>query len=254
MQALNLVLHAGGNAVDRAVLDTVPVPEHTDTWYPIPHAMLLEQVYGSLAGAGLTVVNEAHALAREGARYFGLLQVANGHNADDYGLVIGLRNSHDQSFPAALACGSGVFVCDNLAFSGEIKIGRKHTRFIERDLPGLVTTALGRLNDVRRFQDIRIQEYKRTEITRTEADHLIVEMFRSRVINVQRIPEVLKEWEVPRHPEFSANGLTVWRLFNAVTESLKGRVAVEPRCTMALHGLLDTVCNVKPVQVEEVVE
>jgi hypothetical protein len=29
-----------------------------------------------------------------------------------------------------------VFVCDNLAFSGEIKIARKHTRFIVRDLPG----------------------------------------------------------------------------------------------------------------------
>jgi hypothetical protein len=28
--------------------------------------------------------------------------------------VIGLRNSHDKSFPAAIAMGSSVFCCDNL--------------------------------------------------------------------------------------------------------------------------------------------
>jgi hypothetical protein len=33
--------------------------------------------------------------------------------------VLGLRNSHDKRFPAGLVGGSAVFVCDNLAFSGE---------------------------------------------------------------------------------------------------------------------------------------
>ena len=66
-----------------------------------------------------------------------------GHAQDDYGLVIGLRNSHDKSFPASIALGSGVFVCDNLAFSAEVTIARRHTRFIERDLPRVVHTAVG---------------------------------------------------------------------------------------------------------------
>src|SRR5262249_51585397 len=84
---------------------------------------------------GLHVVQEGHGLWRDGQRYFGLMEVRNGSNADDFGLVVGLRNSHDKSFPAALALGSRVFVCDNLAFSGEVKLSRKHTTYIWRDLP-----------------------------------------------------------------------------------------------------------------------
>ena len=45
--------------------------------------------------------------------------------------------------------GSAVFVCDNLAFSAEVTIARRHTRFIERDLPRIVHTAVGRLADMR---------------------------------------------------------------------------------------------------------
>jgi hypothetical protein len=75
---------------------------------------MLEQVEDTLAGNGMTVVNQAHALWNNGLRYFGLLEVTNGAASIDYGLVIGLRNSHDKTFPAAIALGSSVFICDNL--------------------------------------------------------------------------------------------------------------------------------------------
>jgi hypothetical protein len=50
-----------------------------------------------------------------------LVQVANGLNPEDFGLVAGVRNSHDKSFPASLVLGASMFVCDNLSFSGEVK-------------------------------------------------------------------------------------------------------------------------------------
>ena len=131
----------------------------------MPHHRLLEQVESTITGNGLTVINQAHALWQDGQRYFGLLEVANGESHDDYGLVIGLRNSHDKSFPAAIAMGSCVFCCDNLAFSAEVTIARRHTRFIERDLPRIVHTAVGRLADMRGQQDERIRTYKETELS-----------------------------------------------------------------------------------------
>ncbi len=139
---LNLMLHCGGQTIDRHELANVPTPQPTSTWQPIPHADLLKLVELTLMNSGLPVVNQSHALARDGLRYFGLLQVQSEHQAD-YSLVIGLRNSHDMSFPAGLVIGSGVFVCDNLAFSGEVNLARKHTRFILRDLPQLVERAIG---------------------------------------------------------------------------------------------------------------
>ena len=81
----------------------------------------------------MTVVNQAHGLWGDGARYFGLLEVHNGSTDRDYGLVVGLRNSHDKSFPAAIALGAAVFCCDNLSFSSEVTLARRHTRYIERD-------------------------------------------------------------------------------------------------------------------------
>src|SRR4051794_37693840 len=111
---VNLVLHCGARHVERPAIENSLTPAPSDTWVPVPHHRLLEQVESTITGSGLAVVNQAHALWNEGLRYFGLLEVANGQSHDDYGLVIGLRNSHDKSFPAAIALGSAVFICDNL--------------------------------------------------------------------------------------------------------------------------------------------
>ena len=161
---LNLMLHCGSQAVDRSEVISSPTPEATKTWKPIRHSRLLDLVEDTLDRNGLKVVNQAHALGRDGDRYFGLLEVQNGQQHHDYGLVVGLRNSHDQTFPAGLVVGSGVFICDNLAFSGEIVLSRRHTVYIERDLPQLVNRAVGQLGDLRIQQDQRIEAYKNTRL------------------------------------------------------------------------------------------
>ena len=112
-----------------------------------------------------------------------------------------------------------MFVCDNLAFSGEIKIARKHTRFVVRDLPGLVSGAVGQLSDRWHAQAQRIDVYRRHELTDVQAHDLIVRALDNRAITITQVPAILKEWRVPRNPEFAADGKTVWRFFNAVTSS-----------------------------------
>jgi len=254
-QVLNLMVHAGGNHVEREQLALVETPpaDQKSGWTPIPHDVLVDETMHTLNACGYRIVTEAHALARKGMQYFGMVQVApyglDQATPEDYSMVIGLRNSHNKSFSAGLVCGSGVFVCDNLAFSGEIKIGRKHTRFINRDLPGLVHAAVGRLGTMRHQQDHRINAYKQCELSHVQADHLILEMLRSRIITTTQVEKVVNEWDAPRHPEFVEAGETAWRLFNAVTETQKGRLATLPRATQALHGMMDGVCGVELAQV-----
>lgn len=239
MKTLNLMTHAGAQMVTREALDRVTTPGATETWHPIPHRSLFDGVAATLERSGLRIVQDVHALGREDNRYFSLMQVANGSNPDDYGLIVGLRNSHDKSFPAGLVVGSGVFVCDNLAFSGEIVIGRKHTKNIERDLPQLIDAAVGKLGDLRRTQDTRIVAYKGAELADAQVHDFLVRSLDARVIAPRRLPEVLAEYRKPRHPEF-AKGRTAWRLFNAYTEVMKGTSVFErPRVTQALHGMLD---------------
>lgn len=241
---LNLVLHCGARHVERRAVELAATPPPTETWVPIAHHRLLDQVESTLTGSGLRIVNQAHALWQEGSRYFGLLEVENGETHADYGLVIGLRNSHDKSFPAAIALGSAVFICDNLAFSGEVTIARRHTRFIERDLPRVVHTAVGRLADLRGQQDERIATYQATELDDRTVHDLVIRAIDAQVLPVTQVPAVLQEWRTPSFTEFAEAGPTAWRLFNAFTECWKGRnLAALPRRSQTLHGLLDTACS-----------
>src|SRR5215469_11826375 len=140
---LDLRLHCGARAVTREAVRLVPTPDSTPSWTPIPHIELIEQVESALKTNGLTIVEQAYALSKEGQRYFGMLQIRNGASNQDYGWVLGLRNTHDQSYSAGIVAGAGVFVCDNLSFSGEVSIFRKHTVFIKRDLPHVTNRAIG---------------------------------------------------------------------------------------------------------------
>lgn len=237
----NLMLHTGAHRIEREALEKVQTPESTWTWYPIPHHKLLDQVETTLVRAGYQIKTQAHGLTKEGNRYFGLLEVSRQDtpDSDEFGLVVGVRNSHDKSFPAGLVLGASVFVCDNLSFSGEVKLARKHTMRIWEDLPMLTTRAVGLLSDQRHLQENRFQAYKESEINDTQAHDLVVQALDNHVIPVTKIPQVLQEWREPRHEEFR-EGKTGWRLWQAFTESLKGNLSELPRRTQALHGLFDT--------------
>lgn len=244
-----LMLHRGARHVSRDELALTATPERTKSWVPIPHETLLTGVQAALARAGLGLVSESHALGRGSDRYFGLLRVSDGREAGDFGLTIGVRNSHDQSFPAGLVVGATVFVCDNLSFSGEVRLSRKHTAHIGRDLPQLIDAAIGRLGNLRRSQDERFAAYKVRELSDAAAHDLLVQVLDARVLPVTKIPLALSEWRHPRHPEF-CEGKSYWRFFNAVTEASKGcDLQLLPRRTQALHGLLDASCGLTTLAV-----
>lgn len=233
----NLLLHCGARAAERHQIIDVPTPRPTESWTPIPHIELVNHVESTIRSNGLTVGTQAHSLTHDGMRYFGLMEIQRRVSDQDYCWVLGLRNSHDKTFPAGIVAGSSVFCCDNLAFSGEVKLARKHTRFILRDLPQLVQGAVGKLMERWHHQDSRIASYKLTDLDDRTAHDLVVRALDVGVCPNRHIPLVLHEWRMPRHEAFLPRN--VWSLFNAFTETLKGNLTELPRRTEALHGLLD---------------
>jgi len=239
------MLHTGGNEVSLKEVQTCETPVPTKTHYPIAHYDFYNQVSSNLENIGLEIVHEQHALAKDGNRYFGLLQVDNGNEDQDYGLVIGLRNSHDKRFPAGFCVGSGVFVCDNLAFSSEIVLARKHTLNIFNDLPNMVMRGIGQLTEHRQLQHNRIESYKNTGLTNQEAESAIIELLRVKAVLTTQIIHIVNQWDNPSYPEFAENR-NVYRLFNAVTTTMKGNTSLEeiPRRSFALHGVCDQLSGV----------
>ena len=235
---MTLMLHSGAAEVAYEDLRGVATPPRTVSHVPVAHHEIVELMRYSLGFYGHEIVEEHHAVTEDGARYFGLLSLRSTYG--DYTDTVGLRNSHDRRFPIGIAFGSRVFVCDNLAFHAERVIKRKHTANAKRELPGLVAEVVGPLHDQRQRQERVFDRYRNTQLPDELADHAILSLYRSGVINIQRVPDVMEQWEKPAH---DWGDRTAWRLFNAATFSLTGRVAENPSVTTQLHRVIDGVCE-----------
>jgi hypothetical protein len=236
---MTLMLHCGAERSTYPMLRELDTPAATPTHVPIPHHRLVDLVRHSLGFYGHEIVEEHHGLTADGARYFGLMTLESAWTG--YRDTVVMRNSHDKKFPIGIGFGSRVFCCDNLAFFADHVVRRRHSRHAMRDIPGLVMNLIEPLVDQREAQHRTIELYRRTPLSDAAADHAILEMYRHGVINVQRIAGVLKQWEEPEHEDWGER--TAWRLFNAATFALSGRVAEDPSVTRRLHDVIDGTCE-----------
>ena len=110
----------------------------------------------------------------------------------------------------------------------------------KRDLPRLVGEVIEPLGEARMAQARTYGRYKAVLMPDELADQAIMQMYRKGVINVTRIAEVLNAYEEPPH---DWGDRTPWRLFNATTFALTGRVAENPTATKTLHEVIDGVCQ-----------
>lgn len=233
---MNLMLHCGSQLAELDEVLAVETPANTATHFPTPHGVLIDSVTTELNHAGYKIASEAHSLNHDGMSYFGLLQLESDHN--DYTYVAGIRNDHEKRFAQGFACGMTVFVCDNLSFSGDIVVKRKHTRFALDQLQDIVQNGVAQLRLMQTFQDTRVDTYKHAPIDDITAHDLIIKAVDQKAIAVRKIPELLREWREPRHTEFEPRN--VWSLFNCFTEVYKtGSLNTTHNKSVRLHRVMD---------------
>jgi hypothetical protein len=230
--------------VNRPALEGVVLPPATDTYQPIGHDWLLNLLEDGVRDMGFAFGHEHHGLSHDGARYFGLIELRGVSTvADGYSFQMGVRNSLDKRFGAQVAFGAQVMVCANLCFGGTYMLGRKHTTYIERDLPALVEQTLERIPELSKAQDDRFGAYKEHPLSQRNADHLVMNMLRAGAVNSARIEKVIKEWD---EPTFEHGDRTVWRMFNAATQALKGcNIHEMPPRTIKLQEVCDHASGFK---------
>jgi len=237
-----LMLHCGAELVSRENLNRLPIPQPTTTHHPIGHGDFVSMVEKGIRMENMEIAETSFGVTADGARFFGLLQMA-GPNSE-FANVIGLRNSHDKKFPAGLCIGSNVFVCDNLAFSGQINVTRRHTPKIIRHLPMMVLEATAKMGLAFSNNEKRINSYKCIDLTKEAAHDLLVECCENDSVVWSDARKVLKEYREPRHECFKPENL--FSFWNAVTEVSKGQ-PLETLCrrTQTLHATLDNRAGVK---------
>jgi Domain of unknown function (DUF932) len=248
-----LMLHCGGQLSSREEVFAVPVPPATPSYMPLSYESFVTRIEKQVAVEGITIKEEKLALAKNGQRFFGLIEVEMSEfPARDYSCVLGLRNSYDKSCSTGLCIGASVFVCDNLSFRGsQITFERKHTANLLRDLSWIITETIATLPVKFAAQSRTFEAYRETPLTDREAHDLVIQFYDKGAVNITDVPGVLREWRTPRHPEFLEAGKTAWRLFNAATETIKGDLWRLPARTEAIHEVLDRQIEIKPNAIEE---
>ncbi len=242
-----LMMHCGAETIPFPSLLALPLPEKTESHVPIAHHQMFDLAQSRLLEQGYEITNPQHFINKAGAQYFAMMQIRHEEEDRDaeHATMCALRNSHDKTFAASLAVGARVFVCDNLSFSGDIVVGRKHTTNIWDELPEIFEDAIRKIRVMRKRQDVRFAEYKEAPLDDATVDHLIMETYRKGIINLKRIGGVNQEWH---DPTADHGDKSVWRYFNAVTKTLgpaSTRQLIHlPKKTIDLHLLLDDYCDV----------
>jgi hypothetical protein len=152
-------------------------------------------------------------------KMFGVMDLNNEFSEGRYS--IGLRNSNDKSMRLALTAGYRVFVCDNMAFSGDFTpLLHKHTRNLA--LRDSISIAVDRIH--RGFDNLeeRITAMRQFMLTDNDARLFIYQAFvegRIKAMPKHLLPDVHENYFTPGQDEFRPRNL--WSLSNAFTSAFK---------------------------------
>ncbi len=190
---------------------------------------MFDAVRQTLDGAGFQIRRTRLSLSHDDARFFSTLDLTHRVSELNGGvtLAVGIRNSTDKSFPIGFCCGTRVFVCDNLAFTSEIVVSKKHTRFgQERYLEGIGQAVSG----LQQYQEAAADWIDRLHgwnLSEDAANSYLLQAYETDVIGSRLLPLVIKEWRNPRFDEYKPR--TGWSLWNCFTDVLsRTRQATHP--------------------------
>jgi hypothetical protein len=213
-----LMAHAGADKLTREQLGVILPPEPTDTFKPISHATLVQQVIEGLSFRHINVVRDEYAVSEDGMKLFGVMDLEAGMDGARYSL--GIRNANDKSMRLGLTVGYRVFVCDNMAFHGDFTpVLAKHSKHFV--LADAIDIGLGRMQ--RNFEPMReqIEGWRQSQLTDDQAKLVIYRAFVEGDLEAPKhlVRAVHDHYFDPQYPEFQPR--TIWSLTNAFTTALK---------------------------------
>jgi hypothetical protein len=216
----SLIAHCGATVVTFADLQALPNPERMGSRHlPVRHDHFVTALQEVLADRGYVVAREQYAIQTDAAKLFGLLDFTR--KDEERGVALGFRHGNDQSMPMTIVAGSRVFVCDNMALSGEeVVLKRKHTTGF--DIRIELTDAAGRFIDAYARFDQRLAQFKAHGLSDQSAKKLIYDAFISGDVLPMRHIIAVDQWYF-HGPEGATDTAprSVWGLHNAFTRTIK---------------------------------
>ena len=184
MSETSTLIGYAGRTINRDELALVPTPPATATHQPVAHHEIVQALAETLGFRHIGVVHDEYAVSPDGMKMFGVLDLETEMHGARFS--IGLRNSHDKSMRLALTCGYRVFVCSNMAFSGDFTpVLAKHSKSFS--LVDAISVGVDRMQ--RNFEPMRkqVEAWRQAELTDVTVKLIIYEAF------------IESELKVPKH-------------------------------------------------------
>ena len=218
MSETSTLIGYAGRTINRENLALVPTPPATATHQPVPHHEIVQALVETLGFRHIGVVRDEYAVSPDGMKMFGVLDLETEMHGARFS--IGLRNSHDKTMRLALTCGYRVFVCSNMAFSGDFTpVLAKHSKSFS--LVDSISVGVDRMQ--RNFEPMRkqVEAWRATELTDISAKMIIYEAFIQSELEVPKhlARRVHDNYFEPQYDEFRSR--TMWSLSNAFTSAFK---------------------------------
>jgi len=211
--------HANSELVTREELMAIAPPVGSETWQPIAHGDLVLAIERQLRARGIEIAGEQYAVQRHGARLFAVLDLSLERTVETCA-AMGIRTANDRSMALEIAVGVKVFVCDNLAFSGDlIALRRRHTTGF--DLDADIARAMGRYQAHQLTLQQKIAAIQARLIGDDEAKALIFEVFRREILPIRHFKPVAEAYFNPRPEMTDCAPRTLWGLYNALSRAVR---------------------------------
>jgi hypothetical protein len=232
----------GNNRVTEAEVIQVPSVPFTKSFHPVHHKQVLDAIRSGVVATGLEIVKTEYVLANNGNRMFGIWDLSGG--SDELCWSIGIRNSMDKSMALGVTAGTRVFVCENLAFSGEFVEFRKHTKGLVYDeLEFIAYRAMKKMvSNLTAFQAWH-ESLKSFPLAEQDAKLLLVEIMTNNIIPPSKFA---------RFSELYFGGVydpTLWGFHETVTDVLRDHnLLTLPKKNKMLNGVLDTYLDTRYIE------
>lgn len=215
----DMMVHCGGEGVQREALDLIPLPEATESYIPVPHFELTGRIkaISEVVLKDYSLIGENYAIARSGNQMFALLKF--GTEDTETGLSVAFRNSYDRSMSIGIAVGATVFICDNLALQGDLVVMKKHTKNVWLDLEQQIIATL--YKSIERYSQILVDRdtMKGQRINNDQGFQFLGLAYGHGILSPRQLTVAKENWVSPEHEEFKDRNY--WSLYNACTDALK---------------------------------
>lgn len=210
--------------LNREQLASVVTPDPIGRFHrPVDYSDFVIMIDGKLVEHDIAIKGEQFAVKHDGSQFFGLMEVTTPQTGGtDWAFNIGIRGSHDGRISRGITFGSNVLVCSNMCFHGDLGVFRtRQTLNVMDRLPGMIDEAIAKIPNMAQETANRFSAYRTTRMTESEGNNALVHMHRNNILSANQLSTAIDEWIEPRHEEHNEDGATLWRLFNAATESIK---------------------------------